>query len=101
MGQRDPREHLDDVARLGRVGLQEGAADRRVEEQVADLDHRPLRPGALADRPEAARVDGDLRAMRRVGRSGLAAGPRNLGDRREGFTPEAQSADSEQVLRLG
>ena len=101
VGQGDPGEHLDDVAGLGRVGLEVGPPDRRVVEQVADLDHRADRAAAGPDRAGHPGVDRDLRARLGVLLAGLAADLGDLGDRRQGLAPEPQGPDPEQVLGLG
>ena len=53
------------------------------------------------DRAEDAPLDRDLRALRGVGLPRLAAGPRDLGDRRQRLAAEAQGADPEQVVGHG
>ena len=73
----------------------------RVEEQVADLDHRARRARRRPDRAGDAALDRDLRPLGRVGLPRLAADLRDLGDRRQRLAPEAQGRDPEQVLGLG
>ena len=66
VGERQPQHRLGDVRRLGRLGLAELGARRRVEEQVAHLDLRADRDAGLARVGLDARLDGQLEARRRV-----------------------------------
>ena len=101
MRQCHPDEHVDDVSSLGRVRLQKRAPDRRVEEQVADLEDRAGRTAARADRGRLAAFDRDLGALGRIGLARLTAQLRHLGDRGQRLAPEPQRGDPEQVLGLG
>ena len=73
--QRVPAHRFDAVGELGRLGLQELAPRRRVEEELAHLDRRA----------DAARRGGELAALRieprRVRGVVAAAGDREFGDR--------------------
>ena len=96
--QRVPAHRLDAVGELGRLGLQELAPRRRVEEELAHLDRRA----------DAARRGGELAALRiephRVRGVVAAAGDRDLGDRgdrRQRLAAKAHRRDAFQVGERG
>ena len=99
--QRDPREHLHDVAGLRRVRLEERPADGGVEEQVPDLDHGPDRTSARLDRAEDSALDGEFGTLGGPGLARLAADLGDLGDRRQRLAPEAERLDAIQIIGLG
>ena len=100
-GQGDAREGLAHVAQLGLRRAEELAADRRVEEQVGNLDRGAHRAAAGDDRRALTAGDLDLRPGRGVGRAAAQRHPAHLGDRGQRLAAEAQRGDAEQVVRLG
>ncbi len=94
-------EGLADVPQLGLRRLEKLAADRRVVEQVADLDGRARRSTAGGNPSGNAADDldfgpGGILAVRlRIASRLISA------DRRQGLAAEAERGDAEQVVGGG
>ena len=101
MGERVQGEDGADVRLFGLVGAEELAADRHVEEEVADFDVRPGRRADVAHLLQFAARDRQLdpRLVLRTPR--LDQHPRDGGDGGDGLAPEAEGVDPLDVLDVG
>ena len=93
--QRVPAHRLEAMRELGRLGLQELAPRRRVEEELAHLDRRA----------DAARGRGELAGARiepgRMRRAVAAARDRDVGDRRDRRQRLAAKSHRRDALEVG
>ena len=94
-----PRELLADVTELGGDRLQKLATDRRVLEEVSDLNLSPKRAAALARRSDRAEINVQLHPMRLVSRTRPNPQSRDFGHRRESLAAKAHRLDIEQIVR--
>ncbi len=90
-----------DRAQLGPVGAEELAAGREVEEQVPDLDRRPLRERDVRDPDELLPFPFDARPAVSLAVRGLEQDAGDRRDARQRLAPEAERRDALEILLAG
>jgi len=98
VGERQADHRLRDVGGLGRLGLQELEPGRRVPEEVAHLELRPLGHADLGVLELRARLVAEAPAGRGPRALGLEQDPRDRGDRRQGFAAKAEGEEPPEIL---
>ena len=93
------RHQRSDVLQLGRLRLEELAARRCIEEEVADGNRRSLRQPCLFDTQDIAAGDLDQCAGVILGRTRLERDPRYARDAWQGLAAKAKGGDREQIVR--
>ena len=97
MGERDAAERLLAMRPFGRLGAQELAPGRRVEEQLLDGDAGSRRQRGRGDRAHRAAVDLDAPRVRLLLRARSKSQARHRRDRRERLAAKSQRRDRLQV----
>ncbi len=83
---------------LGLLGLEEFAAGRCVEEEIAEGDGGADGETSVFDAEDSAAGDFDESAGGFFGYSGFELEPGDRGDGREGFAAEAEGGDGEKIV---
>ncbi len=97
--ERQLRHQPRHLGRFGRIGLQELAPRRQVEEQVTHLDRGAFRRPDVMRLTRLTAVDADLDAGQRAARPGAHREVRDRRDAGQCFAAKAERADAVQVRR--
>src|SRR5262249_36886542 len=90
--ERGAQQDVTDMRAFGGRGLEELPPSGDVEEELADLDHRPRRSAGRADHRSASARDLDLASLVRTARSCSKQKPGHGGDAGQGLAAKAERA---------